>query len=216
MPFEVPAARLLPVDPDAPDPAALRTTARILSTGGVVAFPTDTLYGLAADPRNAAAVDRLVEAKRRPAGLAIPLIASERDQAAAAAAALTPLARRLMDAFWPGPLAIIVAADAALDPRVVGEGGTIAVRVPAHAVARALARAFDYPITATSANRSGRPAPSTAEAARAAFGSDIDAVIDAGPTPGGAPSTIVDARGTAPRLVREGAVPWGRVLQSPA
>ena len=214
MPFEVPAARLLPVDPDAPDPAALRTTARILSTGGVVAFPTDTLYGLAADPRNAAAVDRLVEAKRRPAGLAIPLIASERDQAAAAAAALTPLARRLMDAFWPGPLAIIVAADAALDPRVVGEGGTIAVRVPAHAVARALARAFDYPITATSANRSGCPAPSTAEAARAAFGSDIDAVIDAGPTPGGAPSTIVDVRDAAPRLVREGAVPWGRVLQS--
>ena len=88
--------------------------------------------------------------------------------------------------------------------------------MPANAVARALAHAFDYPITATSANRSGRPAPALAEAAASTFGTDIDAVIDAGPTPGGAPSTIVDARGSAPRLVREGAVPWGRVLQSTA
>ena len=98
--------------------------------------------------------------------------------------ALTPLARRLMDAFWPGPLAVVVGAAASLDRRVVGEGGTIAVRVPANAVARALAGAFHYPITATSANRSGRPAPATAADAGAAFGSDIDAVIDAGPDAG--------------------------------
>ena len=216
MPSEVPAARVLRVDRDAPDPGTLRLAARILTTGGVVAYPTDTLYGLAADPRDPAAVDRLVAAKRRAPGLAIPLIASDPAQAGRAASALTPLAHRLMDAFWPGPLAIVVGAAASLDGRVVGEGGTIAVRVPANAVARALAATFDYPITATSANRSGQPAPSTAADAGAEFGPDIDAVIDAGPTPGGVPSTIVDARGAAPRLVREGAVPWVRVLQSAA
>ena len=216
MPSEAPAARVLVVDPDRPAPAGLRLAAGILTAGGVVAYPTDTLYGLAADPRSAAAVGRLVQAKRRPAGMAIPLIASDRDQAERAAAGLTPLARRLMDAFWPGPLAIVVAAAASLDPRIVGEGETIAVRVPAHAVARALARAFDYPITATSANRSGGPAPAGAPEAGAALGTDIDAVIDAGPTRGGPPSTIVDARGDEPRLLREGAVPWGRVLQSRA
>ncbi len=216
MPSEVPAARVLRVDRDAPDPGTLRLAARILTTGGVVAYPTDTLYGLAADPRDPAAVDRLVAAKRRAPGLAIPLIASDPAQAGRAASALTPLAHRLMDAFWPGPLAIVVGAAASLDGRVVGEGGTIAVRVPANAVARALAATFDYPITATSANRSGQPAPSTAADAGAEFGPDIDAVIDAGPTPGGVPSTIVDARGAAPRLVREGAVPWVRVLQSTA
>ena len=207
---------MLVVDPDRPDPAGLRRAARILTTGGVVAYPTDTLYGLAADPRSAAAVGRLVQAKRRPAGMAIPLIASDRDQAERAAAGLTPLARRLMDAFWPGPLAIVVAASASLDPRIVGEGGTIAIRVPAHAVACALARSFEYPITATSANRSGGPAPAAAPEAGAALGTDIDAVIDAGPTPGGPPSTIVDARGDEPHLLREGAVPWGRVLRSRA
>ena len=207
---------MLGVDREAPDPQTLRIAARILTAGGVVAYPTDTLYGLAADPRDAAAVDRLVDAKRRPPGLAIPLIAADRAQAERAAGALTPLALRLMEAFWPGPLAIVVGAARDLDRRVVGEGGTIAVRVPANAVARALARTFQHPITATSANRSGRPAPATAADAGAAFGTDIDAVIDAGPTPGGAPSTIVDARGAAPRLVREGAVPWDRVLQSTA
>ena len=211
-----PAPRVLVVDRDAPDPGALRIAARILNAGGVVAYPTDTLYGLAADPRDPVAIDRLVDAKRRPAGLALPLVAADRAQAERAAAGLTPLARRLMDAFWPGPLAIVVDAAEGLDSRVVGAGGTIAVRVPANSVARALARVLHYPITATSANRSGSPAPATAAAARAAFGPDIDAVIDAGPTPGGSPSTIVDVRGTAPRLVREGAVAWDRVLQSSA
>lgn len=210
-----PAPRVLVVDPEAPDAGVLQVAAGILNAGGVVAYPTDTLYGLAADPRDAAAIDRLVDAKRRPAGLALPLIASDRAQAERAADGLTPLARRLMDAFWPGPLAIVVAGARGLDPRVVGAGGTIAVRVPASPVARALARTLQYPITATSANRSGSPAPATA-AACAAFGPDIDAVIDAGPSPGGSPSTIVDARGNAPRLVREGAVPWDRVLQSSA
>ncbi len=214
MPSDRSTARVLVVDGDAPDVGTLRIAARILTTGGVVAYPTDTLYGLAVDPREANAVDRLMRAKRRPAGLPIPLVASDRAQAEAASAALTPLARRLMDAFWPGPLAVVVGANASLDPRIVGEGGTIAVRVPAHTVARALARAFEYPITATSANRSGRPAPATAADAGTALATDVDAVIDAGPTPGGAPSTIVDARGDEPRLVREGAVPWGRVLQS--
>jgi L-threonylcarbamoyladenylate synthase len=103
---------------------------------------------------------------------------------------------------WPG-----------LDARVHAGRGTVAVRVPDHPVARQLAEACGWPITSTSANRSGQPATSDPEAVRAALAADLDGLIDAGPSPGGAPSTIVDAGGDAPRLVRAGAVPWERVLE---
>ena len=203
----------LTVDPAVPEGAPLDAAVRALTAGGLVAFPTDTLYGLAADPRHARAVERLFEAKRRPLNLAVPLVAADTAQVTAAGV-LTPLARRLADDFWPGPLALIIEAASSLDGRLLGGGTSVAVRVPAHAVARALARAFDHPITATSANHSARPAPATARAVVDSLGSAVNIVLDAGPTPGGAPSTIVDARGTLPILVRAGIVPWDRVLQS--
>lgn len=201
-------------DPDRPDPGVLRTAVAALAAGEVVAFPTDTLYGLAVDPRRSDAARRLFALKRRPAGLAVPLIAADAAQVALAARRLTPLARRLAGRWWPGPVSLVLDASPALEPLLLHADGTVALRVPAHPLARRLARDFDHPITATSANRSGEPPAADAASAAAALGRGVACVIDGGRTTGGPPSTIVDARGDAPRLVREGAVPWDRVLQS--
>ncbi len=202
------------LDPVRPDPEALRKTVEALAAGEVVAFPTDTLYGLAVDPRRTDAARRLFALKRRPSGQAVPLIAADAGQIDLIARRVTPLARRLADRWWPGPLSIVLDASPALDSRLVTGSGTVAVRVPAHRLARRLSAEFGHPVTATSANRSGEPPAADAAAVAASLGSELAVVIDGGPTRGGAPSTIVDARGAAPVLVREGVVGWDRVLQS--
>jgi len=202
------------VSPTDPEPDALARAADILSRGGLVVFPTDTLYGLAADPRHAGAVARVYHAKGRTAGQALPLIAGDLAQVETVATALPAATRRLAERFWPGPLALLVDAAPAIVPAVHGGTGSVAVRVPAQAVARALARRLGFPVVATSANRSGAPASHLAEVAAAAFEGDVDLVLDGGPTPGGEPSTIVDARGAAPTLIRAGAIPFSQILEA--
>lgn len=206
--------RRLAVDPDRPDSAALQPAVDALAAGEVVAFPTDTLYGLAVDPRRSDAARRLFAVKRRPAGVAVPLIAADVGQVALVVRSLTPLARRLADRWWPGPVSIVLDALPELDPRLVDAAGTVALRVPAHSLARRLAACFNHPITATSANRSGESPATDAASVVEALGREVPLVVDGGPTAGGPPSTIVDARGGAPALVREGVVSWDRVLQS--
>ena len=178
-----------------------------------MAYATDTLYGLAVDPRSAVAVAKLFTVKQREFGQAIPLIAADERQAELAGA-FTPIAWRLARAFWPGPLSIVIPGTGRIDRQVTAADGTVAVRVPDSAVARDLARAFDFCITATSANLSGQPATASAAIVRAALADRIDYILDTGDAPGGEPSTIVDARTQAPRLVRAGRVPWDRVLES--
>ena len=204
----------LSVDPERPDPEVLRKAVDALAAGEVVAFPTDTLYGLAVDPRRADAARRLFALKRRPAGQAVPLIAAGSGQVDLVAREVTRLARRLAARWWPGPLSIVLDAAPALDPRLLTEAGTVAIRVPAQGLARRLAADFEHPITATSANRSGEPPAADAAAVAAGLGSDLFVLVDGGPVRGGPPSTIVEARGDTPMLVREGAVGWDRVLQS--
>jgi L-threonylcarbamoyladenylate synthase len=206
--------RVLRVDPENPAPATVREAAEALARGAIVAFPTDTVYGLAVDPRDDRAVDRIYAIKGRALDQPLPLIAADEDQAATQAGELSELARALAAAFWPGPLTLIVTAHPGLSARLHAGTGRVAVRVPAHATARALARAAGHPITATSANVSGGPPASTGEAVVAALDHSVDLLLDAGPTIGGPPSTIVDATGTTPRLVRAGVVPWDRVLRS--
>ena len=201
------------VEAGRPDRHALSRAAVILREGGIVAYPTDTLYGLAADPRSAAAMAQLYRIKGRPVELAVPIIAAGIEQVESCGGVLSEAARRLAAAFWPGPLTLVLTAWPGLDPSVHAGRGTVAVRVPDHAVARLLAEDCGWPITSTSANRSGKPATNHPGEVRAAFGADLDGLIDAGPSPGGAPSTIVDAAGPAPRLIRAGAVPWDRVLE---
>ena len=203
----------LTVDPFAPAPDAIATAVDALRDGGIVAYPTDTLYGLAVDPRRDAAVKRLFDVKERDRAAAIALIAADVSQAQEAGtfgASELALAR----AFWPGPLTIVVPASTQLSRWLGAELGTVGVRVPAHAVARAIASAFGWCITATSANVSGRPGAMTADEAAAALDGRIDAIVDAGPAPGGAPSTIVELVEGRPVLRRAGAIAWDRVLES--
>ena len=197
-----------------PDERVLARAAAILRDGGVVAYPTDTLYGLAANPASAFAMAQLYRIKGRPVDLAVPLIASGVEQIESAGGVLGPASRRLAARFWPGPLTLVVPAWGGLDARVHAGLWTVAIRVPDHPVATMLARLCGWPITSTSANKSGEAATGDPGVVRAAIGDELDALIDAGPSPGGAPSTIVDARTGTPRLIRAGAVPWERVLES--
>jgi L-threonylcarbamoyladenylate synthase len=203
----------LAVSADTPDPAVIDRAAEILRAGGIVAYPTDTFYGLAIDPRSDEAVARLFDAKGREAGAAIPLIAASVEQAREAAD-VSDRELKLARAFWPGPLTIVLRPRPGLSIDVLGGGPTVAVRVPAHPVARALAGGFGFCITSTSANRSGQSPAITADDVRGALGSAVDLLLDGGPAPGGLPSTIVEVTPDGPLLVRAGAVPWERVLES--
>jgi len=194
------------------DAQGIAAAATAIRSGLVVAIPTDTLYGLAADPFRAEAVSRLFEVKGRPAERAIPLIAADTEQVAMRLGSLPLAAQRLAEAFWPGPLTLLLEAPDALAPAVSGGSGRVGVRVPGHIAARALCRACATPLTATSANISDRPPTDDPDEVARTLGSRIDLLLDGGKTPGGPPSTIVDATGSTLRLVRPGAVEWDEVL----
>ena len=203
----------LAIDPLAPESTTVSAAVDVLRRGGIVAYPTDTLYGLAVDPRSDAAVERVFAVKERERSAAVALIAADvlqAQQAGTFGASELVLAR----AFWPGPLTIVVPAARDLSKRLSGDLNTVGVRVPAHAVARALAAAFGSCVTATSANISGSTPAMTADEVAAALEGRIDAVLDAGPAPGGPPSTIVEFADGRPVLRRSGAVAWNRVLES--
>jgi L-threonylcarbamoyladenylate synthase len=184
---------------------------RAIHAGGVVAVPTETLYGLAVDPFRAESVERVFAVKGRVAGRALPLIASDPDQVRERFGALPALARHLALRFWPGPLTLLIAAPLSLAPGVAGGTGKVGVRVPAHAVARALCRACGLPLTATSANISGAPPSGDPDEVERSVGDRIDILIDSGKTAGGLASTIVDVTGSAPLLVRAGAIRWDEI-----
>jgi L-threonylcarbamoyladenylate synthase len=203
---------ILRVDSGASDDEAVREAAGVLRSGGIVAFPTDTLYGLAVDPRNDKAAARLYDAKSRDRGIAVPLIAGSLDQASAAAV-FSDADLRLARAFWPGPLSIVVSASRLISTELLGPGATIAIRVPAHPVARALPLALGFAVTATSANISGAAPAHRPSEVIASMDGRIDAILDAGPAPGGPPSTIVQLLDEGPRLIRAGAIAWERVLE---
>jgi len=202
----------LPIDHLRPVETQLNAAAQAIRDGRIVAFPTDTVYGLAADPTSDAAVAGVFKAKQRPPDQPLPLIIADLDQIATAGT-LTALAARLAAGFWPGPLSIVIPASAQLSRAVHLGSGLVAVRVPNHETARALARAFGCAITATSANVSGMPAASNADEAAARLANHIDVLVDDGPAPGGPPSTVVDATGSEPKLLRPGAIDWNRVLE---
>jgi L-threonylcarbamoyladenylate synthase len=203
------------IDPAAPEREVLEEVADVFRRGGVVAYPTDTFYGLGADPTSATGVDAVFRAKGRTAREPLPLIAADRQGIEAALGPLPTIGARIANAFWPGPLTLVVPlGDARLAPALTAGLSSVAVRVPAHLVARAVARVAGGLVTATSANRSGEPAASTADEVELALGDTVELVLDAGPTPGALASTIVDVTGTHPKLVRTGRVPFDRVLES--
>jgi L-threonylcarbamoyladenylate synthase len=188
----------------------LRIAAEAVRAGRVVGFPTDTLYGLAVNPFDPAAVAALYALKGRGGDQPVPLIAADADQVAAIAT-VPAVAMRLARTFWPGPLTLLLRSTAALAAGVGSPDGLVGIRVPASEIARALARGVGHPVTATSANRSGEPPTANPDVVASSL-HDLDVLVDGGDCRGGRPSTIVDV-GATPRLVREGAIPWSRVLE---
>ena len=203
--------RRLAIDARQPDTMALEEAAALILAGEIVAVPTDTLYGLAADPFSTDAVARVFAAKGRAAERALALIAADIAQIEDRLGPLSPEARRLADAFWPGPLTLLVPRPATMPDAVTGGLAQVGVRVPAHAVARGLCRVSARPLTATSANPSGAPAPADPGDVARTLNESVALLLDAGPAPGGPPSTIVDVSGGTVRLVRPGAVSWDEV-----
>jgi L-threonylcarbamoyladenylate synthase len=206
----------------ADDPVACERAAEIVRAGGLVAVPTETFYGLAADASNAGAVARIFEIKGRPDTMALPLVAASLDQVTAALGPLDPASEKAARAFWPGPLSLVLDARQPHSGTAKHNGNrqpaadnrSVAIRVPGHDFVRALCARAGMLLTSTSANRTGEPAAETAEAVAAALDGLVDLIVDGGRTPGGKPSTIVDLRGAEPRLVRDGAIAWSRVLES--
>ncbi len=189
----------------AQDNRAIAAAAAWLRQGRLVAFPTDTVYGVGVAAFNAAAIEKLYQVKRRPFSKGIPILLADIDDLDKVARAVSPLARQYIAQYWPGPLTLIVARHPDL-PAVISPNAGVAVRLPDCDVARALIRAAGGAVAATSANRSGDdPAQSGAEAV-AKLGGWVTAVLDNGPAPGGIPSTIIDCTSQTPRLLREGPV----------
>jgi L-threonylcarbamoyladenylate synthase len=203
--------RRVAIDARRPDAASLQEAAAVIKAGGIVAMPTDTLYGLAADPFSAAAVERVFAAKGRAAERALPLVAADITQVEEQLGALPPDGRRLAAAYWPGPLTLLLPRPSTMPEGVTGGLPHVGVRVPAHAVARDLCRACGGLLTATSANPSGAPASADPDDVERSMGEGVELLLDAGLTPGGPPSTIVNVSGDVVRLVRPGAIPWEEV-----
>ncbi len=191
--------------------ARIARAAALLRAGGIVAYPTETFYGLGALASRGDALARLAAAKLRPEGKPLPLIAADRAQVEAVGSLADSLAAKLAARFWPGPLTLLLPAAPGLHPAITAGGATVGVRIPASEVARALAREAGGALVSTSANVSGEPPPSSAAALSAELVARIDGVLDGGPAPGGLPSTVVALERGGVRLVRAGAVPWHEV-----
>lgn len=199
------ATTVVRVDPAAPDPDVLRDAATTLRGGGIVAFPTETFYGLGAAALEPAAVRRVFALKGRPQSK--PLIVLVDSVAMVETVADVPAAARpLMARHWPGPLTLVLRARPIVPAAVTAGTGTVGVRFSPHPVARGLVSALGAPVTAPSANPAGLEPPTTAAGARGHFDGAIELILDGGPTVGGAPSTVLDVTADPPRLVRAGAL----------
>lgn len=186
--------------------AWLQESRRLLAGGGILALPTETFYALAADPFQTGALQRLFALKGRPEDKPVLLLVAEAAMARQVALRIPEMAQRLMARFWPGPLTLILPAKGDLPDLVTASTGTVGVRQPRQPVVRRWLAALSFPVTGTSANRAGKEPLTLATDVAREFGGDVDLILDAGPCPGGLPSTVVDVTVTPPRLVRAGVI----------
>jgi len=189
-------------------------TVRQLQSGGVVAFPTDTLYGLAADLFDESALERIFAIKGRPADLALPALLASQEQLAMVTDDFPAVGIQLAERFWPGPLTLVVPKGKRVPDLVTGGRSTIAVRIPNHRVPLALASKLAGLITGTSANLSGEPDLESIEEIEQQLSSRLDAIIRCGPPPRGIPSTVVDITSNEAQVLREGAIPAREILEA--
>ncbi|HEX2081692.1 MAG TPA: L-threonylcarbamoyladenylate synthase [Longimicrobium sp.] len=197
---------LLPVHPVHPDPAVLARAAETLRAGGLVAFPTETVYGLGAHALDPAAVQRIYDAKGRPGYNPLIVHVADAADARALAAAWPEEAERLAQAFWPGPLTLVLPKDASIPHAVTAGLPSVALRVPAHPVAHALLREAGIPVAAPSANRSTGVSPTTAQHVVHSLGDRVEVIVDGGPCPVGIESTVLSLAGPRPTLLRPGTI----------
>ena len=187
-----------------PSREAIARAAEVLRRGGLVAFPTETVYGLGGDARDARAVARIYDVKGRPAGHPVIVHVASADEIDAWAAGVPALARTLAARFWPGPLTLVLRRAAGVPDTVTGGQDTVGLRVPSHEVALALIAASGRALAAPSANRFGRVSPTTARHVADDLGTDVDLILDGGPCAVGVESTIVDLSGETPAILRPG------------
>ncbi len=183
----------------------------VLKDGGLVAFPTDTIYGLGACFDNPDAVKRIYEVKKRPYDMALPLLVADELQISEITEYIPDIAALLIKKLLPGGLTLVLPKAESVPAIVTGGGETVAVRITDHPVTIALIRGVGKPITGTSANVSGKPSALTAEETRLQIGDKVDLIIDGGRCGGGIESTIIDVTGDIPRLLREGAIPRAEI-----
>jgi L-threonylcarbamoyladenylate synthase len=180
--------------------------AQVILDGGVIAFPTETFYGLGANALDEKAVRKIFRVKGREEDKPLLLLVAERSRISDLVQEITPLAEGLMGKFWPGPLTLVFRASPRVSPLLTAHTGKIGIRVSSHPVARALVEAVGRPVTGTSANPSGKPSSSTAQEVFQALGESLGAILDGGRTAGGPGSTVLDISGPSPRIVRKGAI----------
>jgi L-threonylcarbamoyladenylate synthase len=202
----VPTTRVIPVDPEQPDPAVIAEAAGVLLAGGVVAFATETVYGLGADATNLRAVRRIFQAKGRPQTNPLIVHVADKLDALACVSRWTDPADLLADRFWPGPLTLVLPRSKIIPDIVTGGQDTVGVRVPRPDVARALIRATGRPIAAPSANRSNGISPTVARHVLKDLQGKVELILDSGPTTVGLESTVLDLSGDQPRVLRPGEV----------
>jgi len=178
----------------------------ILKQGGIVAFPTDTVYGLGACIGIGHAVERVYRVKERPRSMVLPLLLADASQIGEVAEPVPQIAWLLADKFLPGALTMVLHKSESVPDIITGRGKTVAIRIPAHPVPVALTRGLGAPIVGTSANLSGKPSALTADEVYAQLGDKVDLIIDGGRCPGGKESTIIDLTGETPVVLREGAI----------
>jgi len=188
------------------DMAGIRRVSQVLLQGGVAAFPTETFYGLGADARNEEALQKIFQIKGREENKPLLLLIGDRDWLSGLVRNIPPVAGRLMEKFWPGPLTLVFEASPRLSALLTGGTGTVGVRLSPHPVAQALIQAVGRAITATSANLSGQPSASVAAEVFRALGNRVDAILDGGQTAGGLGSTVLDVSSPSPRIIRRGVI----------
>jgi L-threonylcarbamoyladenylate synthase len=205
------AAEIIRIDPAHPQFAFTRCR-NVISRGGVIAYPTDTFYGLGVDPKNPVAVKRLYEIKGRKADQPILLLIAKAEDVKKWTAEINPASKNLMKMFWPGPLTLVFKAGVDVLPELTAGTGTIGLRVPGNELTRNLLDFLGIALTGTSANVSGGSSPQTAEEAAASLGDMVDLILDGGRTTGGRPSTVVDVSTGQPIMLRKGALPLKDLL----
>ncbi len=200
-------AELLKISPETPDPATIRYAAEMIRRGELVAIPTDTFYGIAADPYNLAAVDQIYRVKGRPETRALPILVNTIGQAVSLARDVPYTFHKLAAKFWPGPLTLLVEASTGVPLKITANTGNVALRWPKSIFVNALIDLVKGPITGTSGNISGQPACANAADLMEQMGDRLPLIIDAGETPGNLASTIVKLDGDDWTVMREGVIP---------